>query len=129
MIAGGHGLAAGILDDIDSQRGIEAEQQDLVLDIGLEVTTWDEADNGGPRGSHIEDKGAFDVFAAEKGIAILGNQLSRGEDLSLAGASDREGAFVNRSGVDQLIKGDRDLGTEHHIDFVICWIDVYYEGS
>ena len=129
LIAGGHCLAAGILDDIEGQRGIEAEQQDLILDVGLEVTLGDEADNRRPRGSHIEGEGAFDVFAAEKGVAILGNQLSRGEDLCLAGASDREGAFVNRRGVDQLIKGDRDLGTEHHIDFVICWIDVYYEGS
>ena len=82
-----------------------------------------------PCAVRIEGEGAFDVFAAEKGVAILGNQLARGEDLCLAGASDREGAFVNRSGVHQLIKGDRDLGIEHHIDFVICWIDVYYEGS
>jgi hypothetical protein len=62
-------------------------------------------------------------------MAAGSRPMAGGEDLSLAGASDREGAFVNRSGVDQLIKGDRDLGAEHHIDFVICWIDVYYEGS
>ena len=33
-VAGGHALASGILDDIDGQRSIEAEQQDLVLDVG-----------------------------------------------------------------------------------------------
>jgi len=63
-------------------------------------------------------KGAFDVLAAEQGIAVLGNQLAGGQDLSLAGASDREGAFVNRSDVDRLVKGESDLGAEHHIDGV-----------
>ncbi len=109
-VADGHALAGGILDDIDSQRGIEAEQQHLILDVGLEVTDRDEADNGAALRVSIEGKCPFDVLAAEKGVAILGDQLAGGEDLSLAGTGDRERAFVNRSGVDRLVKGDRDLG-------------------
>ena len=97
--------------------------------MGWKWRLGDEADNGSTLGVSVEGKCAFDVLAAEKGVAIFGDQLAGGEDLSLAGAGDRKGAFVNRRGVDHLVKGDRDLGTEHHIDFVICWIDVYYEGS
>jgi hypothetical protein len=43
----------------------------LIEDVGLEVTLGDEANNGSSLSIDVEGKGAFDVFAAEKGVSIV----------------------------------------------------------